>query len=99
MNDEPGGLHKVAQTLSENQINIEDAYGFVIKSGEQAVLIIQVENQPQAHNILERNGFQLLTDEEIYQLWKIQLIIVNRKTHYNDYEGARPLITPKKIKT
>ncbi|HXL02219.1 MAG TPA: ACT domain-containing protein, partial [Candidatus Atribacteria bacterium] len=68
MNDEPGGLHRVAQTLSANQINIEDAYGFVIKSGEKAVLVIQVENQPQAHSILERNGFQLLTDEEIYQL-------------------------------
>ncbi len=68
MNDEPGGLHRVAQALAENQINIEDAYGFVIKSGEKAVLVIQVENQPQAHNILERNGFQLLTDEEIYQL-------------------------------
>ena len=68
MNDEPGGLHQVARALAENQINIEDAYGFVIKSGEKAVLVIQVENQPQAHNILERNGFQLLTDEEIYQL-------------------------------
>ena len=68
MNDEPGGLHRVARALAENQINIEDAYGFVIKSGEKAVLVIQVENQPQAHNILERNGFQLLTDEEIYQL-------------------------------
>ncbi len=64
MNDEPGGLHRVARALAENQINIEDAYGFVIKSGEKAVLVIQVENQPQAHNILERNGFQLLTDSE-----------------------------------
>jgi len=64
MNDEPGGLHRVARALAENQINIEDAYGFVIKSGEKAVLVIQVENQPQAHNILERNGFQLLTDEK-----------------------------------
>ncbi len=27
MNDEPGGLHRVARALAENQINIEDAYG------------------------------------------------------------------------
>ncbi|HOQ68039.1 MAG TPA: ACT domain-containing protein [Candidatus Atribacteria bacterium] len=68
MDDEPGGLHRVAQTLAEHQINIEDAYGFVIESGEKAVLVIQVENKPQARSILEKNGFQLLSDEEIYHL-------------------------------
>ncbi len=68
MNDEPGCLHRVAQTLAEHQINIEDAYGFVIESGEKAVLVIQVENKPQARSILEKNGFQLLSDEEIYHL-------------------------------
>jgi len=67
MDDIPGGLHKVAQVLSENNINIEDAYGFVVASGEKAVLIIQVESQPRAQSVLERNNFQLLSDEEIYK--------------------------------
>src|SRR5690606_23234735 len=66
MEDIPGGLHRVAQVLSENSINIEDAYGFVVASGKKAILIIQVESQPRAQSVLERNNFQLLTDEEIY---------------------------------
>ncbi|MGC8777732.1 MAG: ACT domain-containing protein [Candidatus Caldatribacteriaceae bacterium] len=65
--DKPGSLHNIARVLTENGVNIEDAYGFVVKSGEKAVLVIQVENQPRAQIVLERNGFQLLSDEEIYQ--------------------------------
>lgn len=67
MEDIPGGLHRIAQVLSENSINIEDAYGFVVASGKKAILIIQVESQPRAQSVLERNNFQLLTDEEIYR--------------------------------
>ncbi|MEN3185787.1 MAG: ACT domain-containing protein [Atribacterota bacterium] len=65
--DKPGSLHQIAQILTENGVNIEDAYGFVVKSGEKAVLVIQVENQPRAQSVLERNGFELLSDEAIYQ--------------------------------
>ncbi|HAX99002.1 MAG TPA: hypothetical protein DCY12_09000 [Candidatus Atribacteria bacterium] len=67
MEDLPGGLHRVAEVLAENSINIEDAYGFVVMSGKNAILIIQVESQPRAQSVLERNNFQLLTDEEIYK--------------------------------
>ncbi|MDK2896659.1 MAG: hypothetical protein PWP04_779 [Candidatus Atribacteria bacterium] len=67
MEDQPGGLHKIAKILSQNQINIEDAYGFVVKTGERSVLIIQVESQPHAQSILERSGLRVLNDEEIYQ--------------------------------
>ncbi|QPM68755.1 ACT domain-containing protein [Atribacter laminatus] len=67
MEDLPGGLHRVAEVLAENSINIEDAYGFVVASGKKAILIIQVESQPRAQSVLERNNFQLLTDEEIYK--------------------------------
>jgi hypothetical protein len=68
LEDVPGGLHRVARILAENGINIEDAYGFVIEKGKIAVLVIQVENEPHAQSILERNGFVLLSDEEIYRL-------------------------------
>lgn len=68
LDDIPGGLHKVAKVLAENGINIEDAYGFVVERGKTAVLVIQVEHEPQAQSVLERNGFVLLSDEEIYKL-------------------------------
>ncbi len=65
--DIPGGLHQISFVLNKYNLNIEDAYGFVVESGKKAVLILQVENQPQAQEILENNGFQLLSDEEIYR--------------------------------
>ncbi|WP_017873604.1 ACT domain-containing protein [Candidatus Caldatribacterium saccharofermentans] len=68
LEDVPGGLHRVARILAENDINIEDAYGFVVEKGKTAVLVIQVENEPHAQSVLERNGFVLLSDEEIYRL-------------------------------
>lgn len=68
LEDVPGGLHRVARTLAENGINIEDAYGFVVEKGKTAVLVIQVENEPHAQIVLNRNGFVLLSDEEIYRL-------------------------------
>ncbi|MEN3183398.1 MAG: ACT domain-containing protein [Atribacterota bacterium] len=68
LEDIPGGLHRVAKVLAENGINVEDAYGFVVERGKTAVLVIQVEHEPQAQSILERNGFVLLSDEEIYKL-------------------------------
>lgn len=66
--DVPGGLHEVARVLAEHGVNIEDAYGFVVERGKTAVLVIQVEHEPHAQSVLEQNGFQLLSDEEIYRL-------------------------------
>lgn len=68
LEDAPGGLHRVAKVLADNGINVEDAYGFVVERGKVAILVIQVEHEPQAQSVLERNGFMLLSDEEIYQL-------------------------------
>jgi hypothetical protein len=68
LEDVPGGLHRVAKTLAENDVNIEDAYGFVVEKGKLAVLVIQVESEPHAQSILEKSGFVLLSDEEIYRL-------------------------------
>lgn len=34
--DEIGSFHKIAKLLEENNVNIEDAYGFIIEEGEKA---------------------------------------------------------------
>jgi len=68
MNDQLGGLHKVAEVFAKQLINIEDAYGFVIKDKKQAVMILDVEEIPEAISTLTKEGFSLLNDKELYNL-------------------------------
>ncbi len=46
MRDEPGGLSEIAKLLGENNINIEYSYAYSGKEG--AVLILRVDNVPEA---------------------------------------------------
>ena len=68
MDDQPGGLHKVAEVFARKEINIEDAYGFVIQDKKRAVMIFDVEEMPQAVTVLTKAGFVILNDEELYSL-------------------------------
>ena len=68
MADRPGGLYRIAELFSRQGINIEDAYGFVIRSGEKAVFVVEVERVPYALSVLRKEGIEVLEDEEIYSL-------------------------------
>jgi hypothetical protein len=68
MDDRPGGLHRIAKAFSERKMNIEDAYGFVIESKKQAVMVLDVEKIEDAKRVLREEGFSTLTDQEIYSL-------------------------------
>jgi hypothetical protein len=64
--DRPGGLHEVLKILTQHNINVEDAYGFVMY--ERAILVIEVANVSEAESLLEQSGLHLLSKEEIYAL-------------------------------
>jgi hypothetical protein len=66
--DKPGGLHEIASILTKHNINVEDAYGFMVKSHEEAVFVFQVENIKKAEKLLKSEGFTLLNDKELYLL-------------------------------
>ncbi len=68
IDDSPGGLLKASTVLSEQKINVEDAYGFTIRESNEAVFIFQVENIIVTENLLREAGFPILTDKEIYFL-------------------------------
>ena len=68
MKDAPGGLHGIASILSANSINVEDAYGFMVKSHEDAVFVFQVTSPQKAEKILKDEGLTILTDKELYFL-------------------------------
>ncbi len=68
MNDQPGGLYELTQALAANNINISDAYGFVIESSKKAVLCIESINVEETGKTITNAGFSLISDKELYEL-------------------------------
>jgi len=66
--DKPGGLSKIAEVLKEHNINVEDAYGFVIQSHNKAVFIMKVEDIKKTRLILEGENIFLLTRRDLYEI-------------------------------
>jgi hypothetical protein len=66
--DRPGGLAEIAAILNKRDINVEDAYGFIIEKGEAAVFVFQVANSSHAEKVLREEGIIILTDRELYAI-------------------------------
>jgi hypothetical protein len=68
IDDSPGGLHRAASVLAREQINVEDAYGFTIREKNLAIFVFQVGNVPLTEKILKAEGFDVISDNELYLL-------------------------------
>jgi hypothetical protein len=66
--DSPGGLHAAASVLSNYGVNVDDAYGFTIRGGNEAVFVFQVKDIRMTEKILQDAGFKILGDKELYLL-------------------------------
>ncbi|MCK9276279.1 MAG: ACT domain-containing protein [Syntrophales bacterium] len=58
--DKPGGLDKLIQLLAGQDINIENAYGFVLESWEKAVFVIEVDQIDKTQHVLKASKFETL---------------------------------------
>jgi hypothetical protein len=68
--DQPGNFHRLTSALAEHNINVIDAYGFVLRPRNTGVCCMEID-QPQltkAEEIVSAAGFQILKDEELYGL-------------------------------
>jgi len=65
IDDRPGGLDKLIQVLAAEDINVENAYGFVLESWKNAVFVIDVDQLERTQEILEKKGFRLLGADEL----------------------------------
>ncbi|HET58727.1 MAG TPA: ACT domain-containing protein [Deltaproteobacteria bacterium] len=63
--DRPGGLDLLIRVLSDQGVNIENAYGFVLESREKAVFVVEVEQVEKTLEILEKNKFKTLDAEAL----------------------------------
>ncbi|MCX5635352.1 MAG: hypothetical protein NTW55_05910 [Planctomycetota bacterium] len=70
VSDKPGNLHKLTTALAEKNINIIDAYGFVLQPNKVGVCCLEIENiqDVPAKKVVEDAGFTVLEDEELYNL-------------------------------
>jgi len=66
--DKIGGLATVLKSLHSAGINVEYMYAFVNKSSENAVLIFRFEKMDEAIKVLLKDGFTLLSGEQICAL-------------------------------
>jgi len=53
--DEPGGLYKIAKALGDASVNIEYVYAFT-SGGDKALIILRVDDLKKAVEILEKEG-------------------------------------------
>ncbi len=65
LEDKPGGLSVVMDTLFDNQISVEYMYAFFSKQDGQAAVILRVDDNEKAAQVLEKAGVSLLTGEII----------------------------------
>lgn len=68
LEDKPGGLSVVMDTLFENSISVEYMYAFFSKLEGQASVILRVNDNKKAADVLKSANIKLLTSEEIYNM-------------------------------
>lgn len=65
INDKPGGLDRLVQDMADNNINVENAYGFVVESRKQAVFVIDTNDLDEALKICREKKWQTLSAEAL----------------------------------
>ena len=66
--DVPGGLSEALALMSENGINIEYLYAFITISGQHAYVVLRVEDNEKAVEVLSKAGIKLVSQEDIDSL-------------------------------
>ena len=65
--DEPGGLARAIKVLSDAQISVEYAYAFITPSVGNAYVIIRVEDNDKASEILKGARIELIEQDDIFK--------------------------------
>ena len=66
--DAPGKLTAALRVLDEANVNVEYLYAFMARTEKHAYVVLRVEENAEAENILVNAGFHLITDADIDKL-------------------------------
>ncbi len=68
MSDEPGSLFGILKALGDGGINLEYMYAFLTRKGGTAYMVLRVEDNEKAAEVLNKNGFRMITQDVIVNL-------------------------------
>jgi hypothetical protein len=68
LDDVPGALSKVLRVLTKADISVEYAYAFITPKNADACVILRVEDNEKAIDVLTENGVKLSSPSEIYEI-------------------------------
>ena len=63
---EPGSLAMMLKKFSDEHLSIEYMYAFCL--GEKAIIVLRTDNCAKAFEIIEKNSFSIINEEEIRNL-------------------------------
>jgi hypothetical protein len=66
--DRPGGLNRILDILSRQNINVEYMYAFVQHTGKDAVIIFRFDDIDTAVKLLQQNHVKVLEGKTVYTL-------------------------------
>ncbi len=66
--DRPGGLAKVVDLITRRGLNIEYCYAFVARRGDNAVVILRIDDAGTAVRTLTESGARVLASAEIGEI-------------------------------
>jgi hypothetical protein len=66
--DRPGGLNRILDILSRQNINVEYMYAFVQHTGKDAVIIFRFDDIDMAVKLLQENNVKVLEGKTVYTL-------------------------------
>lgn len=68
IDDDPGSLSKVLQSLVAQGIEVEYIYAFIGKNDKRALVVVKVQDMSKAAEVLKEADVCILNDEEVYKL-------------------------------
>lgn len=66
--DEPGKLTEALKVLDKADINVEYLYAFMTRTEKHAYVVLRVEDNTKAENVLEEAGFHIISEADICKL-------------------------------
>ena len=66
--DKPGGFKKIQDVLDKNNINLEYTYATVEKTGNNTIVILKIDNQQKAIDVLKKNNISLMKAIELKKI-------------------------------
>lgn len=68
MSDEPGSLYKILKVLGDGGVNLDYTYAFLSQKAATAYMVLRVENNEKAIEVLEKSGIRPVCQDTIAAL-------------------------------